>query len=159
MQIHLYYEPPKRKITLEELKLPPTKTSTSIAGTVPFPLLSHEGVLAYRKSLFTSEVLDSCSHSPFSGTLILRNVARYSKFVHDFWTHPATTRIISEALETGVEPVMPVEIGHTNIQGRGENIEEIKAGLKAEPTAEAVELSLEDMNYDPLKDDAIIPWQ
>lgn len=90
---------------------------------------------------------------------MLRNAAKYSDFVRDFWTHPETTRIISEALGTVVEPIMRVEIGHTNVQRRGETVEEIKRGLKAEPSIERMKLTEEEMSFDPLSDSAIVPWQ
>ncbi|KAJ5151123.1 uncharacterized protein N7482_010375 [Penicillium canariense] len=157
--IHLSYVPPERKFTMEELQLVQSETASPIAGTVPFPLLSTEGVKAYRRAMFQQDVLNHCASSPFPGTLVLRDAVRYSKFVRDFWTHPVTLRIVSEAAGIPLEIIMPTEIGHTNIQVKGSTISEMKNNLTTEPTLERVILSPEDREYDPLKDaSAIIPW-
>ena len=145
---------------MQELLLSQGPTASPIAGTVPFPLLSAEGVKAYRRALFQKDVIDKCASSPFPGTLVLRDAVKQSKFVNDFWTHPETMRIVSEAVGVPLEVVMPTEIGHTNIQVEGTTIAEMASNLKAEPAVEKLELSDEDRCYDPLKDaSAIIPWQ
>lgn len=145
---------------MEDLRLNQSATASPIAGTVPFPLLSAEGVRAYRRALFQKDVIDKCASSPFPGTLVLRDAAKQSKFVKDFWTHPETMRIVSEAVGVPLEVVMPTEIGHTNIQVEGTTIAEMASNLKPEPALEKIELSPEDRAYDPLKDaSSIIPWQ
>ncbi|OQE12102.1 hypothetical protein PENVUL_c001G03686 [Penicillium vulpinum] len=144
---------------MQDLLLKQSPTASPIAATVPFPLLSAEGVKAYRRALFQKEVIDKCSSSPFPGTLVLRNAVKQSKFVNDFWTHPETMRIVSEAVGVPLEVVMPTEIGHTNIQVGGATIAEMASKLKVEPMVERLELSPEDRTYNPLKDaSAIIPW-
>jgi hypothetical protein len=159
-QVHLDYTPPSKKITLEDLLLKQSPSASPIAGTVPFPLLSSEGVRAYRRALFQKDVIDKCASSPFPGTLVLRDAVKQSKFINEFWTHPETMRIVSEAVDVPLEIVMPTEIGHTNIQVEGTTIPEMASNLKVEPSLEKVELSAEDRAYDPLKDtSAIIPWQ
>lgn len=145
---------------MQDLLLNQSKTATSIAGTVPFPLLSSQGVRAYRKALFQQNVIDKCASSPFPGTLVLRDAVKHSRFIRDFWTHPETMKIVSDAVGVPLEVVMPTEIGHTNIQAEGATIAEMVNNLKVEPSVEKLELSPEDQAYDPLKDEtSIIPWQ
>lgn len=145
---------------MQELLLSKSSTASPIAGTVPFPLLSAEGVKAYRRALFQKDVIEKCASSPFPGTLVLRDAVKQSKFVNEFWTHPETMRTVSEAVGVPLEVVMPTEIGHTNIQVEGTTIAEMASNLKPEPAVEKLELSLGDRAYDPLKDaSAIIPWQ
>ena len=137
----------------------PTPTSTPIAATVPFPILSPEGVRAYRRSLFCPKVLQNCAGSPAPGALTLRNAAAYSSFVRDFWSHPETMRVLSKAAGVPLSIVMQMEIGHTNIQTSGSTIEEMISELKADPDNMKVPLSEDERAYDPLKASAIIPWQ
>lgn len=146
-------------MTLEDLKLQPTATSTQVAATCPFPILSPEGVRAYRRSLFSPNVLQNCAASPGPGTLTLRNAAAHSTFVDEFWNHPQTMRILSEAAGVPLSIVMKTEIGHTNIQTRGSTVDEMVSELKVEPEMTKVPLTEEQRSYDPLKDSSIIPWQ
>ena len=104
---------------MQELSLKQAPSASSIAGSAPFPLLSHEGVRAYRRALFRSDVLDRCASSPFPATLVLRDAGKQSRFIRDFWEHPETRRIVSEVAGVPLEVVMPAEIGHTNIQVEG----------------------------------------
>ncbi|KAH8700757.1 hypothetical protein BGW36DRAFT_395782 [Talaromyces proteolyticus] len=158
-KIHLHYSPPEKKITMQDLLLDQTTDTSSVAGTTAFPLLSREGVRAYRRALFQQNVLDQCASSPFPGTLVLRGAHKQSKFIKNFWTHPETMRIVSEAMGVPLDVIMPTEIGHTNIQVEGATISEMTKKLKVEPAVEKVELSPEERAYDPLKDaSAIIPW-
>lgn len=145
---------------MQELLLRQSPAASPIAATVPFPLLSVEGVKAYRRALFEEDVINKCASSPFPGTLILRDAVKQSKFINDFWTHPETMKIVSEAVGVPLEVVMPTEIGHTNIQVEGTTIAHMASNLKVEPVVEKAKLSDEERSYDPLKDDsAIIPWQ
>ncbi|CAG7964831.1 unnamed protein product [Penicillium salamii] len=158
-KVHLDYVPPPKKFTMKDLLLEPSATASSSAGTVPFSLLSAEGVRAYRRALFQKEVIESCASSPFPGTLVLRDAAKRSKFINDFWTHPKTMAIVSEAVGVPLEVIMPTEIGHTNIQVEGNTVTEMTSNLRVEPAVEKLELSSEDRGYDPLKDkSSIIPW-
>ncbi|KAJ6185758.1 hypothetical protein N7519_007059 [Penicillium mononematosum] len=158
-KVHLNYTPPSKKFTMRELLLRQSPAASPIAGTVPFPLLSAEGVKAYRRALFQEDVIGKCASSPFPGTLVLRDAVKQSKFINDFWTHPETMRIVSETVGVPLEVAMPTEIGHTNIQVEGTTIAQMASNLKVEPAVEKVELSDEERHYDPLKDDsAIIPW-
>jgi hypothetical protein len=145
---------------MQDLLLQPSPTASPIAGTTPFSLLSPKGVRAYRKALFQQEIIDQCASSPFPGTLVLRNAVKHSQFIKDFWTHPETMRIVSDACGVPLEIVMPTEIAHTNIQVEGATISEMTSNLKVEPSVEQLDLTPEDRAYDPLKDESsIIPWQ
>ncbi|KAJ5322636.1 hypothetical protein N7452_010925 [Penicillium brevicompactum] len=158
-KVHLHYIPPSKKFTMEDLNLESSPSASPVAGTVPFSLLSAEGVRAYRRALFRKEVIDNCASSPFPGTLVLRDAVKRSKFINDFWTHPETMKIVSEAAGVPLEVVMPTEIGHTNIQVQGTTIAEMSGNLQVEPSVEKLELSAEDRAYDPLNDTkSIIPW-
>ncbi|CAP95004.1 Pc21g01070 [Penicillium rubens Wisconsin 54-1255] len=153
-KVHLNYTPPSKKFTMQELLLRQSPAASPIAATVPFPLLSAEGVKAYRTALFQEDVINKCAR-----TLILSDAVKQSKFINDFWTHPETMKIVSEAVGVPLEVVMPTEIGHTNIQVEGTTIAHMASNLKVEPVVEKAKLSDEERSYDPLKDDsAIIPW-
>ncbi|KAH8807376.1 hypothetical protein F5884DRAFT_880389 [Xylogone sp. PMI_703] len=156
--LHLDYSAPKKKLTLQDLKLKGSPTSSEVAATVPFPLLSAEGVRAYRRSLFHPNIIEKCASTFQPGSLVLRNAAEYSKFINDFWTHPETLRIVSEAAGLPLSIVMRTEIGHTNVQCQGSTISEMVAELRAEPDTTKVELTDEERAYDPLKANSIIPW-
>ncbi|KAI1621291.1 major facilitator superfamily domain-containing protein [Exophiala viscosa] len=157
-KIHLAYDGKVQRITMEELKLPRTSTSSPVAGSLPFKLLSGEGVLAYRKALFDPKVIDQCAVSPRPGTLVLRGAGKISKFVHDFWTHEETMKIISDIVDVPLSIIMKGEIAHTNIQAKGSNLEEMKASLRPEPSLGKVKLTEEEKNYKPLDENSIIPW-
>ncbi|KAH0345228.1 hypothetical protein KCU81_g4531, partial [Aureobasidium melanogenum] len=155
-KIHLDFSPADNVFSLADLGIEEHEYTTPIAGSTPFKLLSTEGVMAYRKALLRKEVFDECAGYPFPGTVTLRNVAKVSKFVSDFWTHPKTVSIISDALGTKVEAIMPTEIGHTNIQVSGPG--DVLDQLKVRPSEEALPLTEEEEAYDPLSGSSVIPW-
>ncbi|KIW52264.1 hypothetical protein, variant [Exophiala xenobiotica] len=157
-RIHLAFAPPSKKFTFEDLSLQPSATSTKIAATLPFPILSSEGVRAYRRSLFSSKVLHNCAGIPFPRTLTLRNAAEHSSFIKALWNHPETMRVLSEAAGVPLRIVMQTEIGHTNIQTSGSTLEEMVSELSVEPQTTKVPLTEEERAYDPLKSSSIIPW-
>ena len=103
--------------------------------------------------------MQNCSYSPYKKTLVLRNVAEYSKFVHDLWTHPETLKIIHEVAGVPLAPVIPYEIGQTNMQVRGSSVEEMIKELASEPSTATRELTEEEKAFDPLTEQGIIPWQ
>jgi len=141
-----------------DLNLERSETSSEIAATVPFPILSREGVRAYRRSLFRPSLIHQCACSPMPGTLILRNAAEHSTFINDFWTHPATLQLVSDAAGIPLSIVMRTEIGHTNIQTSGSTMDEMIAELNVEPDGTKITLTEEEMAYDPLNSKSIIPW-
>lgn len=89
----------------------------------------------------------------------MRNAIEYSQFIKDFWTHPATMHLVSDAAGVPLSIIMSTEIGHTNIQTSGIDIDEMIGALRVEPDATRLPLSEEDLAYDPLKSHSIIPWQ
>jgi hypothetical protein len=92
-------------------------------------------------------------------TLILRNIAKHSKFIRDLWSHPETTRIISEVAGISLTVVMPIEMGHTNIQTSSSTIQEMMPEFQIEPSSQRVETTAEEANYDRLAADSVVPWQ
>ncbi|KAG9966685.1 hypothetical protein KCU61_g67, partial [Aureobasidium melanogenum] len=155
-KIHLEYSPAENVFSLADLGIEEHEYTTPIAGCTPFKLLSMEGVMAYRRALLRKKVFDECAGYPFPGTVTLRNVAKVSKFVSDFWTHPRTVSIISDALGIKVEAIMPTEIGHTNIQVSGPG--DVLGQLRVQPSQEALPLTDEEEAYDPLSGSSVIPW-
>ncbi|XEV07522.1 hypothetical protein FSHL1_012809 [Fusarium sambucinum] len=113
---HLAYSPPSKVLTMEDLALKPTVLSP-IATTEPFPLLSQEAILRYRKDLFSNDVLDNCLHHTRPGSVQLRGMApRYSTFIHDLWHSPEMLKIVSDIAGVELVPAMDYEISHTNVQ-------------------------------------------
>ncbi|OGM43416.1 hypothetical protein ABOM_007675 [Aspergillus bombycis] len=156
-ETHLNYTPPASLLTMEDLGLNGPKTSTSIAGSAPFPFLSETGVRAYRRCLMRPHILKACAKSYGAGTFILRNLAQHSKFISDLWTHPETMRIVSEVAGVPLTIIMPTEIGHTNIQTSGCTVDDLTRELEVEPRASRACVDKED-GYDPLRESAVIPW-
>lgn len=159
MQVHLSYKEPEVTFSLADLGLAQDEDATPIAGTLPFPLLSREGVLAYRRSIFHPNVVEECGRPWGSETLLLRNVSKHSKFVRDLWSHPETTAIVSNALGVPLEIIMPLEMGHTNIQVNGSGPGDMMKQLRVEPSAEATVLTEAEKSYDPLGHNSVVPWQ
>ena len=153
------YAPPKKRFTLKELVLELRPSSTPIAATTPFPLLSEKGVLTYRKALFSENVIRACSVAPYDNTLILRNAAGHSKFLHDFWNHPETLKIMSQNMKAPLVPIFPLEEAFVSLQTSSNDLEEMKKEVSVEPQHERIPISESDLNYDPLKVKSIIPWQ
>ena len=113
---HLAYTPPSGTWKMEDLYHKPTELS-SVAHTEPFPLLSHEGILAHRREIFSKESLDNCLHHTRPGSVQIRGMApRYAPFIHSFWHSPEVLKIISENAGIDLVPVMDYEISHTNVQ-------------------------------------------
>ncbi|CAD0107136.1 unnamed protein product, partial [Aureobasidium uvarum] len=158
-KIHLAYSPPQKVYSLADLKLEPRDFSTPIAATAPFSLLSEEGVLAYRRAFFAPEVLNECAVSPYLNTLVVRDAARKSKFLHDFWNHPETLGILSGLMQVPLVPIFKIEEGFVSVQtNASEDIEAMKKEVSVEPDHRVIELSEEERNTDPLKFGSIIPW-
>jgi len=96
------------------------------------------------------EALEPCASMYDTRTLILRNMAKHSKFIRDLWSHPETTRIISEVAGISLTVVMPIEMDHTNIQTSSSTIQEM--------SSQRVETTAEEANYDRLAADSVVPW-
>lgn len=113
---HLAYSPPPSTWTMQDLAHQPTELS-SIAHTEPFPLLSHEGVLAHRREIFSQETLDNCMHHTRPGSVQVRGMApRYAQFIYDFWHSPEVLKIVSDNAGIELVPVMNYEVSHANVQ-------------------------------------------
>lgn len=159
LQIHLNYTPPTTVYTVEDLHLERRAHSTPIAATAPFPLLSEAGVRAYRTALFDQDVVENCAIRAFPHTMVLRNAASRSKFLHDFWNHPQVLQILSENIQAPLTPVMQLEEAFVSTQTDSDTLEEMKKEPRIEPYHEKVELTESQRNYDPLAADSLIPWQ
>ncbi|KAG9661956.1 hypothetical protein KCU95_g407, partial [Aureobasidium melanogenum] len=158
-KIHLDYSSPTKVYPLADLKLEPREFSTPIAATAPFQLLTEEGVLAYRRALFAPEVLDECAVSPYPNTLIVRDAAKKSKFLHDFWNHPETLNILSGLMQAPLVPIFKIEEGFVSVQtNSAKDLEEMKKEISIEPDHRLIEMSEEEKNANPLESGSIIPW-
>ncbi|KAJ1300001.1 hypothetical protein OPQ81_011835 [Rhizoctonia solani] len=117
-KIHLAYSPPESHVTMEELG----KADEGIAPvgiTHPFPLLSEEGVRAIREEIFTPHILDRFTHATSLAPCQIRGMScrpGVASFNESLWTHPETVRAVSEAAGIDLVPIMPYELGHTNVQ-------------------------------------------
>ncbi|KAF8752516.1 hypothetical protein RHS01_07496 [Rhizoctonia solani] len=117
-KVHLAYSPPESRVMMEELG----KSGEGISPvgiTQPFPLLSEEGVLALREELFSKHVLDRCTHTSDLAPCQIRGMScrpGFASFNESLWTHPETLRAVSEAAGIELVPIMPYELGHTNVQ-------------------------------------------
>lgn len=138
---HLSFSPPSKTLQMSDLALSPTALS-NVATTEPFPLLSHDGVLAHRQEIFSPDVLDNCMHHTRPGSVQIRGMApRYAPFIHQFWHSPEVLRIISDVAGVGLVPAMDYEISHANVQLGAGGLEEVR-GTPVEPpvaTEEAIE--------------------
>lgn len=113
---HLAYSPPLNTLMMEDLSHNPTELS-AVAHTEPFQLLSHEGVLAHRREIFSQGTLDNCMHHTRPGSVQIRGYApRYAPFIHEFWNSPEVLDIVSKNAGIELVPVMPYETGHVNFQ-------------------------------------------
>ncbi|KAL4788941.1 hypothetical protein BDV19DRAFT_383512 [Aspergillus venezuelensis] len=132
---HLAYSPPSSTLRMEDLALEPTPLSP-VATTEPFPLLSHEAVLAHRRELFSPEVLENCLHHTRPGSVQLRGMApRYAPFIYQFWHSPEVLKTISDVAGVELVPAMDYEISHTNVQLGPDGVNGVKATPIAPPVA------------------------
>ncbi|KZO93889.1 hypothetical protein CALVIDRAFT_235908 [Calocera viscosa TUFC12733] len=115
--VHLAYEAPKHFLTMSDLGLGHLKTLSPIACTDPFPLLNLEGVKALREEIFSKPVIESYRREHVLAKCQLRGFAPHiGPFTEALWTHPATIQACSDAAGMELVPIMPYELGHTNIQ-------------------------------------------
>ncbi|KAJ5279350.1 hypothetical protein N7478_004722 [Penicillium angulare] len=115
-KVHLAYQKRKAILTMKDIKLDPSPIS-QVASTDPFQLLSNEGVKAFRRELFSKNVLENCSFPTRPGSVQLRGMApRYAPFTYQFWTSLEVLGIIRDLAGVDLVPVFDHEIAHTNIQ-------------------------------------------
>ncbi|KAJ5106955.1 hypothetical protein N7456_003630 [Penicillium angulare] len=125
-KVHLAYQRPKAIHTMEDIKLQPSPIS-QVASTDPFQLLSNEGVKAFRRELFSKNVLENCSFPTRPGSVQLRGMApRYAPFTYQFWTSPEVLGIIKDLAGVELVPVFDHEIAHTNVQLGPKGLEGVK---------------------------------
>ncbi|KAJ5215215.1 uncharacterized protein N7498_001622 [Penicillium cinerascens] len=111
--IHLAYQKPKKIHTLSDIKLENSPIS-EIASTNPFPFLSAEGMRAFRRELFSKDILDNYSY---------KTPPRFAPFTYQFWTSPKALEIVSNLAGVDLIPVLDQEICHTNMQLGPEGLE------------------------------------
>ena len=147
---HLAYSPPSSILTMKDLALEPTELSP-VATTDPFPLLSHEAVLAHRAELFSKGTLDHCLHATRPGSVQLRGMApRYAPFIHQFWNSPEVLKIVSDIAGVELVPVMDYETSHCNVQLGPGGIDAVRA-TPVEPPAATQEAIREFEKNKPVK--------
>ncbi|EUC61803.1 hypothetical protein RSOL_407320 [Rhizoctonia solani AG-3 Rhs1AP] len=108
-KIHLAYAPPESRIMMADLG----KAGEGIAP--PFPLLSEEGVRTIREEIFSSHILDRCTHTTDPACQIRGMSCRpgFASFNEALWTHSETIRVVSEAAGIDLVPIIPYEGGET----------------------------------------------
>lgn len=117
-QKHINYSAPPRILSMGDLKLDGTSPISSFAATEPFNLLTNEAVLAHRRELFSTDVLDNCYFPTTAGSAaMLRGMSpKYAPFIHSFWNSPEVLKIVSDLAGIELVPVMDYEVAHTNVQ-------------------------------------------
>lgn len=115
---HLNFSPPKEFYTLEELGLSSEGSTSPVAITAPFPLLSEEGIKATRADLFRQEILEKYRWKEAKDPNVykLRGYAQAAPFVYDMWSSDAMLKACSQAAGCDLEVVFDYEIGHINVQ-------------------------------------------
>jgi hypothetical protein len=115
---HLNFSAPKELYTLEQLGLSSEGSTSPIAITAPFPLLSEEGIRATRADLFRREILENHRWKEAKDPNIykLRGYAQAAPFVYDMWSSDAMLNACSQAAGCELEVVFEYEIGHINVQ-------------------------------------------
>lgn len=160
---HLNYSPPASVLTMQDLALEPTPLSP-VATTDPFPLLSHEAVLAHRAELFSAPVLDNCLHSTRPGSCQLRGMApRYAPFIHQFWNSPELLKIVSDIAGVELVPVMDYETSHANVQVGPGGMDAVRSTPVEPPAAteEAIRQFEKDKpkkRADPDQNNVVVEW-
>jgi hypothetical protein len=128
------------------------------ASTDPFPFLSAEGVRAFRRELFSKDVLDHCSYKTRAGSVQIRGMApRFAPFTYRFWTSPEVLGIVSNLVGVDLIPVMDQEICHTNVQLGPDGLEGVRHTPVDPPSAASgyKERSNRDTGE---RASAVVPW-
>ena len=151
------YQKPKAIHTLSDIKLENSPIS-EIASTDPFPLLSAEGVRAFRRELFSKDVLDNCSYKTRPGSVQIRGMApRFAPFTYQFWTSPEVLGIVSNLAGVDLIPVLDQEICHTNVQLGPEGLEGVRHTPVDPPGAPLGYKEKSDGDTGE-KPSAVVPW-
>lgn len=161
--IHLAYKRPSAIHTLADLQLEDSPIS-SVGSTEPFPFLSAEGVRAFRREIFSKDVIDNCMWHTRPGSVQIRGMApRYAPFIHQFWHSPEVLGIISDLAGVDLVPVMDYEISHTNVQLGPGGVDAVKDTPidPPEATKEALEEFHQNVNGTDRtqeKKPVVVPW-
>ncbi|KAJ9228278.1 hypothetical protein DTO271D3_5660 [Paecilomyces variotii] len=155
---HLAYQPPARTHTLKDLHLDESPISP-IASTDPFPFLSAEGVHAFRRDIFSSDVLANCMYNTRPGSVQIRGMApRYAPFTYAFWTSPEVLEIVSSLAGVYLVPVMDHEIAHTNVQLGPKGVDGVK-DTPVEPPEAPPQVTGDHTHMPEVKKaEALVPW-
>ncbi|KAJ9299615.1 hypothetical protein DTO271G3_2499 [Paecilomyces variotii] len=154
---HLAYQPPARTHTLKDLHLDESPISP-IASTDPFPFLSEEGVRAFRREIFSSNVLANCMYYTRPGSVQIRGMApRYAPFTYSFWTSPEVLGVVSSLAGVDLVPVMDHEIAHTNVQLGPKGVDGVKDTPVEPPEAPRV-IGTHTHMPEVKKAEALVPW-
>jgi hypothetical protein len=101
---------------LSELGLPLEGTS-DFATTEPFQLATDAAIIELRRELLQPNTLKRRIHWWPRSPACLRGFTKgEAPFTHAFWTSPEVMKILSDAASIEMEPALPYEIGHTNVQ-------------------------------------------
>ena len=115
-ETHLAYEPSSHRYTFTELGLPILGTS-DFATTEPFQLCTEAAVIELRRELLQESSVKKRLHWWHRAPGCLRGfTVEEAPFVHAFWNSPEVLKIVSDEAGLELEPCLPYEIGHTNIQ-------------------------------------------
>ncbi|GAD98222.1 hypothetical protein NECHADRAFT_17752 [Paecilomyces variotii No. 5] len=154
---HLAYQPPARTHTLKDLHLDDSPISP-IGSTDPFPFLSAESVRAFRRELFSPDVLANCMYHTRSGSVQIRGMTpRYAPFTHGFWTSPEVLGIMSSLAGVDLVPVMDHEIAHINVQLGPNGVDGVK-DTPVEPPEAPRQTETNDYPPKAPEVDALVPW-
>ncbi|KAH8807705.1 hypothetical protein F5884DRAFT_731631 [Xylogone sp. PMI_703] len=113
---HMQYEPPSESITLESLGLKPARATSPVAVTVPFRLLSEEGIREVRADIFRREIVEKYGGVKYPGVYRIRGYGKDAPFVYDLWRSEEVRRACSQAAGVDLEIVFDYEIGQLNVQ-------------------------------------------
>ncbi|RFU28671.1 hypothetical protein B7463_g7683, partial [Scytalidium lignicola] len=113
---HMCYKPPSETITLESLGLKPARATSPVACTVPFRLLSEEGIREIRADIFRKEIVEKYGGVKYPGVYRIRGYGKDAPFVYDLWRSEEVRRACSEAAGVELEIVFDYEIGQLNVQ-------------------------------------------
>ncbi|RFU31089.1 hypothetical protein B7463_g5237, partial [Scytalidium lignicola] len=115
-KIHLNYIPPDHIYTMSELGVPANGTS-DLAATEPFQLATEAAVVELRRELLQPNTLKRRIHWwPRSPACLRGFTKEEAPFTHAFWTSREVIKVMEDIAGIEMEPSLPYEIGHTNVQ-------------------------------------------
>lgn len=114
---HVDFQPPTEFYTSDQLGLPSDQSTSQVAITAPFSLLSPEGVRQTRADLFRPEMLAKHKYveTKDPGVYKLRGYGQDAPFVYSLWSSDEILNACSQAAGCELEVVFDYEIGHINV--------------------------------------------